>query len=938
MFAYPPRFIKVSALYVDFPCNHFNSKLEPPLTSTTLSISRAVNPVKYFTLFCPGFQMAKFEAANKFGCILKENVAHPEQAVYAAGPLNDILLLRENFGTPFVASSTSGIWITGDGRSVSLSMEFDRADMNCLLKGPFSDRHLFAGGSGTGGEALWENTSSANFISWRRIPVEDASGHSLNCGTIWDMAVANFILVLACSNGLFWTQIQDNFPRLSFKVATDGEGNSLRGRFSAVKSNTLGTGSVFVAGQPANNGGARRGLLQGIAVLTGGNLVFTVSTLPQGLSAATMGMTALTSCSAAPGVFYAAVANFDGKVLTVLRSDPVGSTLNWAKTTATVRGTADLLFGGSGILAGTLLDRDFCIGLQVSPFEADTVLLGWQSAYFVLTASSGQWMKVDASSDHLRPGIHGFAFDPRGLPHNTIMICGDGGVAITPDLGKTHVSFFNRHLPNLQLCKGAVSDRNYGIVAGSFPKYGSLYCSLYMIPSEWKFIRGGEGQSAAFLRNGQLIDQSTGFVAPVTAAGIEERRFDLLTTPQWKQASGLLLTNATTPTPINAQVSRIDSFKLLVPMEPLETPTLKYLDHTPGLPQDLFGASLVGLAAFSIGIYGLWRGVDDKQMAWDLVGAIPVTSPAENITCLGSVDGFEIFVGTDQGNIYTLKPPPSPGGSWSLNPEVVNSSPLPDQIRQFCVHSDLDPFVIASIGGFPRLFTRTTGAGSSGFWEVVTGPSSDLYTAIESDWSPASAATTIFLSTAKKVFASTNKGATWTDISRGLPLAPHITDLRHVREPGGASYLCVVTFGWSIWRLNLTPGNNRSRPISMGGPGPGDRLSRIGIQNDRVGRTDHAIDLLPKTLTPLDPVQQRSWLDTNGTGSDALSGNLSARFELQADGSVDVKWITTANNAFSGHTSEQEGSVLLLPGDQSYNVVLLSNVEDTVGFNFWLRN
>jgi len=192
------------------------------------------------------------------------------------------------------------------------------------------------------------------------------------------------------------------------------------------------------------------------------------------------------------------------------------------------------------------------------------------------------------------------------------------------------------------------------------------------------------------------------------------------------------------------------------------------------------------------------------------------------------------------------------------------------------------------------------------------------------------------VSTDTKVFSSTDEGTTWTDISAGLPQSPHIVDLRYVREPAGASYLCVATFGWSIWRLNLDPGNGVSRPISMGGP-----PSSIGIRNDRSVSSDSAssdIDLLSNTIDPLFPVQELSDRVDNGEGSDDLWGSLTVRFELQGDGSVLAKWYTFANSAYYGSQNQMEGSVRLGPGDQQYQTVELDNVHHSVGFDWMMNN
>jgi hypothetical protein len=63
----------------------------------------------------------------------------------------------------------------------------------------------------------------------------------------------------------------------------------------------------------------------------------------------------------------------------------------------------------------------------------------------------------------------------------------------------------------------------------------------------------------------------------------------------------------------------------------------------------------------------------------------------------------------------------------------------------------------------------------------------------------------VYVATDAKVYASADAGASWVDVSNGLPRRPHCSDLRLVSD-GEGTQLYLSTFGRSLWRADLATG------------------------------------------------------------------------------------------------------------------------------------
>ncbi len=129
--------------------------------------------------------------------------------------------------------------------------------------------------------------------------------------------------------------------------------------------------------------------------------------------------------------------------------------------------------------------------IAVSPHRPDVVVVGWTSGGPFWSQDGGaSWLhpQDDKSSGHLHADLHTLYFGPSpGVPE-VLYVGGDGGIAVTKDLGATYHSQFNRPLNNLQFYGNkrpsvlgthagslTASSRYPGLLAGGTQDNGNLY-------------------------------------------------------------------------------------------------------------------------------------------------------------------------------------------------------------------------------------------------------------------------------------------------------------------------------------------------------------------------------------------------------------------------------------------------------------------------------
>jgi hypothetical protein len=151
--------------------------------------------------------------ANPFSILIDQG-----QDAWHAGHVNDVLAL--DTGAIVLGTDSGGVWLVeGNDNATPLSDGWDTPNIRCLAFGPDGPLHIFAGadnGKGYGqvvpySVALFETDTSTPFplLNWRSVPLTPVSPEGANIGTIKRIVVLKQSrrIVLACSNGVFWSLI-----------------------------------------------------------------------------------------------------------------------------------------------------------------------------------------------------------------------------------------------------------------------------------------------------------------------------------------------------------------------------------------------------------------------------------------------------------------------------------------------------------------------------------------------------------------------------------------------------------------------------------------------------------------------------------------------------------------------------------------------------------
>ena len=162
--------------------------------------------------------------------------------------------------------------------------------------------------------------------------------------------------------------------------------------------------------------------------------------------------------------------------------------IRWNVTGSAIPGSADQLFNGpKDVIGHTQGGYNLCIA--VSPFDPNLVAVGVGTYALSRKAGNDDW-QVFGGSPHLHADIHGLSFDQTDPARLRLDIGSDGGLASTPDLGKTYATGANRQLPNFQFGRFAASPLNSGLVGGSLQDNGNVYTMQYVNVDPWKDLDG----------------------------------------------------------------------------------------------------------------------------------------------------------------------------------------------------------------------------------------------------------------------------------------------------------------------------------------------------------------------------------------------------------------------------------------------------------------
>jgi hypothetical protein len=717
-----------------------------------------------------------------------------------AGIVKDILALRG--GNVIVATDSGGIWSVGEEGTGVCLIDSDKPDMWCLAQGPDGDTHVFAGG-----ETLFETDVSqvAPLLSWNEVSITDSDGNSV--GTIQDIVVdiASRRIVVATAGGVYWATI----PASSGSGGCAGcipslmgmGGNAPRAAYAWVAAKGLPPGNFCALAI-----GPRVGRQPGIAAAAWGadvksglygifrgswdssdNLVFQRAEIA-GTDPTQMCYTALASCANFPARMYATTSNNSGNMLALLTSIDGGA--HWTVVPGAIENdpkqeTIYTFCTGQGNDGGRP-----CNALGAGPISPGLVALGWRSGPFISTNGGATFRYVTPTLDtdpgdgskysHIHGDYHAMHFDVNDQ-NGRLYIGSDGGIIRTDDLGDSFVSAFNQKLLNLQLL-GTTGAREWygslgcsptvpGLVGAGTQDNGNLFTVLNANPQSWTFLEGGDGRIMAFLANGALVHYF----------GDDDRA-------QLSVWDGTNLQGRGVIPYYQDRVLHSPAF------ERVESPSYR----------NAAGQLLYGVGATGSFVYGLYGDENGDNTRWSYLGSVPIG--LDFVSAVSSRDGTVVFVGTYGARMFLINP-------WNDLPvELVNTAiSKPSGDESFIVHR------IVTIDGRSAFASCNRSDRSSGTvlrwdgdtWSPVVGdfPREFIY-AMEADVT--TDPPTIYAATDAKVYSSNNWGASWGDVSGGLPRRPHCSDLRYFQDETG-SYLYLSTFGRSLWVAQLLA-NIRVRP------------------------------------------------------------------------------------------------------------------------------
>jgi len=280
----------------------------------------------------------------------------------------------------------------------------------------------------------------------------------------------------------------------------------------------------------------------------------------------------------------------------------------------------------------------------------------------------------------------------------------------------------------------------------------------------------------------------------------------------------------------------------------------------------------------------------------------------ESIGGVGSGDGTIVFVGTDMGRIFTMSPP-----DWT----AVEITPAGNAGRVSRFNIQSNTLVFAMVAG--QALFRFDGAA----WTTLPAPpgAQGDYWAIDSDWTKAPQ--TLFLATENRVYSSADNGNSWTDISAGLPEAPHCTDLRFVAEASGINYLYAATHGWSMYRLVLNVSDQFRQEVRV--TGRMDLVDRVALGHDQWAHPQFSNLAV---LSAAQPVADFTIPQDDGS---EIHVDLEVHLQWHIDQSVDVSYTVSL-------LAKDENDKLEDKHTGSFNLPLGASrqvIEDLTSNEFW---
>lgn len=707
--------------------------------------------------------------------------------VWNSGHINDIL--KRGPTEALVASDTSGVWsVTWNsttGFALPLSTDWNSIVMTSLAQGPDGTDHVYAGTVATNfgpPGVLWETDTSVAFPLLKWVP------HSTKCGNINHILVINEFrrIVLACSNGLFWSPIpaapaahgaynwQPAQPAPNLPLPTNWA-RLAKGPGWGSPTAPPTEGTIVASAWGGLAGGIIPGQLIDWGRWSNGQLVMNGASVPAPPPNLNLpvGRSDLAACPPDPNTMYA-TASASGDLAAVWKSADGGQ--SWGLVTLPPHGAPPNATGHQG-------EYDQALAVSSDPqAQCNTVAIGWTYSTFVSFDGGNSWPAQWAlnhvnNGPHLHDDTHALLFDPTD-PH-TLWIGSDGGLASASNVlnngSPTVASYYNEHLWDLQFYHTAPSFHTSNLVAGPLQDNGVVWSVL---PNWWTGLVGGDGAQSRF----------AGVGGPPTAAGppgadtLVWSQPPCCSAPQWQQSAwnGSFSPNSTIPVADNNS-----------PRDPAGLPGGPNWDVRSPSYSNTAGELMYIVAGLGSQAYGLFANPDGSDLHWETIGSI---NAAENVNAVSSRDGNVVFIGTDKGNICQLTQP-YPGG-----PCVNFTIDQPQNGSITSINGLLEFFPsigFAAASGTPAGSVLTF-AGQS--WQVAGGglPTNLPFVSIDGP-----DLTSIFAASQNQVFVTHDLGASWLTASDGLPTVAQANEIHYVLQPDNTQYMYLSAYGWSMFRASL---------------------------------------------------------------------------------------------------------------------------------------
>lgn len=728
----------------------------------------------------------QWSLANRRGILFDASVSN-----WQAGHVND--LLEIDSGSVLAASATGGVWQLLSEFGVPLSMDWDSPDTYCLARGPHGSVHIYAGGvTPTGNGALHQTdvTSALPLLApWRLIPL------TAEVGLIRRIVIDEqlFKIVLATDKGLWFASIPPaGSDALSFRLAA-GTQPAVGFRDVALAAN-----HTIVAATTGADGGMSGNLGFFVGSWVGDELTMLRATMRPDIPTSRLAFTTLAVAPSNPNIVYAACTNNDdhpggsGTFSAFLRSENGGVT--WAPRNAFLAGTTSIIADHS--------QMGYSGALAVSPWDADTVVLGYTRGPYVSRDGGGTFSLAAMQHDDK----HTYRFS--GTLRDRLYEASDGGIAYTEDFGATSHSDYNRYLANLQFYGPSGAREAWGRASTSSLSGGSVTGGGLQDNNDvYSVIWPGGSATPWYPLLADLFTDGQAVFFPATGGAIYT--FGDTRTAAWR---GPLL--HADPTPIHVRRGKPgvthagDTIGGL--MATVTNPEWRSAPprNAPGQPGQLMIAVLA--AAHKVDqqhweqkdLYGLFANDDGSDKHWDYLGTLPLEA-GQIVSALASLTGRSILVGIRGGGEIWLVNPADVSraarsnrfthatGSNVVVAAIVIESENPD-ITAFAAYSDFGSgsgFVFRTTAH--RIWSPCPTPFGSPLYALATGGVGD--------------GRLLFAATDDKVFVSEDHGDSWRDESSGLPQRPHCSDLAFANQPDGTALLYLATYGWSMWVTPVRP-------------------------------------------------------------------------------------------------------------------------------------